>query len=174
MEMNERRYKFSWDLIGDIDVGRPNLGNLTRLEIYRLLQYTFRDVTEQVVGSSTTDYIFYEAGKLAGREFYDHYLTSVDAFPDFINRLQSIMQEFRIGILRIEHIDMDKGDMILSVAEDLDCSGLPASGDEVCVYDEGFICALLERITKRGFRVREIDCWCTGDRTCRFEAKRIV
>jgi hypothetical protein len=27
----DRRYAFSWDLLGDIELGRPNLGNTTRL-----------------------------------------------------------------------------------------------------------------------------------------------
>ena len=35
---------------------------------------------------------------------------------------------------------------------------------------EGFIAALLESFTGKKFTVKEIDCWCTGDRTCRFEA----
>jgi len=30
---------------------------------------------------------------------------------------------------------------------------------------------LLESFSGKNFNVREIDCWCTGARTCRFEAK---
>ena len=37
----DRKYKFSWDLLGDITTGRPNLGNSTRVEVYRLLQFAF-------------------------------------------------------------------------------------------------------------------------------------
>ncbi len=123
MDGNDRKYKFSWALIGDIKDGRPNLGNLARLEVYRLLQYTFRDVAEQVVGTSTTNHISYEAGRLAGKEFYDHFLPSIKDISDFTNRLQSIMQELGIGILRIEQMDMDKGEIVLAVSEDLGCSG---------------------------------------------------
>ena len=43
---NDRKYKFSWDLLGDIQAGRPHLGNTTRVEVYRLLQFAFRDVIE--------------------------------------------------------------------------------------------------------------------------------
>lgn len=59
----------------------------------------------------------------------------------------------------------------LTVDEDLDCSGLPDTGDQICVYDEGLIQGILESFTKRPFQVRETDCWCTGERTCRFQAK---
>jgi len=57
----------------------------------------------------------------------------------------------------------------LTVAEDLDCSGLPVIGHAVCEYDEGFIAGILGCYTGRPFTAREIDCWATGERTCRFE-----
>ena len=31
---SDRKYKFSWSLLGDIEAGRPNLGNTTRLEVF--------------------------------------------------------------------------------------------------------------------------------------------
>ncbi|NCC16285.1 MAG: 4-vinyl reductase [Clostridia bacterium] len=173
MVPDERKYKFSWSLIGDIELGRPNLGNMTRLEVYRLMQFTFRDVTEKVLGSEMTDSIFYEAGKLAGAEFYKHFMTSVKDISDFVGQLQTLLRDLGIGILRIEQIDMDRGELILTVSEDLDCSGLPETGEEICTYDEGFISSLLEGFTGIPFQVREVDCWCTGDRTCRFQAKTI-
>lgn len=169
----DRKYKFSWDLIGDIQLGRPNLGNTTRLENYRLMQYTFRDVIETVVGSEKTDEIFYKSGKLAGTEFYKQHIKSAKDINDLIIQLQSLLRDFKIGILRIEHIDMDLGEIVLTMAEDLDCSGLPEIGDQICTYDEGFICGLLETYSGIPFKVKEIDCWCTGDRTCRFHANTL-
>lgn len=169
--IKDRKYKFSWDLIGDISEGRPNLGNTTRIENYRLMQYTFRDIIETVVGSNKTDEIFYRAGKLAGKEFYNHHIILVKDINDLVRQLQLLFQEFGIGILRIEEINMNIGELILTVSEDLDCSGMPEIGDEVCIYDEGFISGILESYVGRPFKVKEIDCWCTGDRTCRFHAK---
>jgi predicted hydrocarbon binding protein len=168
----ERKYEFSWDLLGDIELGRPNLGDTTRVEVYRLMQFAFRDVAESLLGTDATDKIFFEAGMLAGREFYKHMLSSdVSSLKDFVTRLQTLMKDFGIGILRIEDMDMEKGELTLTVSEDLDCSGLPESGYEICVYDEGFISGLLESFTGISFTVKEIDCWSTGDRTCRFHAK---
>jgi uncharacterized protein len=170
---DERKYKFSWDLIGDIELGRPNLGNTTRVEVYRLLQFTFRDVIEQSLGAAETDRIFYEAGKLAGIEFYKHMIQPTKDLNHFVSQLQVSLRDLGIGVLRIEQVDMDKGELVLTVSEDLDCSGLPEIGDEICTYDEGFICAVLESFTGKPFYVKEVDCWCTGDRTCRFEAKAL-
>ncbi|MCC8180922.1 MAG: 4-vinyl reductase, partial [Planctomycetes bacterium] len=45
------------------------------------------------------------------------------------------------------------------------------TSEQICVYDEGFIKGILDSYTGMDFSVREIDCWCSGERTCRFEAK---
>jgi predicted hydrocarbon binding protein len=171
--MVDRKYQFSWDLLGDIAIGRPNLGQNMRLEVYRLMQYVFRDVIEQHVGTDKTDQIFYEAGKLAGGQFYKHVFSGIKDFNAFIKSLQETLRDMGIGILRIEEADMEKGTLVLTVSEDLDCSGLPELDYEVCVYDEGFIAGLLESFTGIPFKVKEVDCWCTGDRTCRFTAEAL-
>ncbi len=165
-----RKYEFSWDLLGDLQLGRPNLGPSARLEVYRLMLYSFRDVLEKNLGTTETDRMFYEAGRLAGAEMYEHLIGKPDSLKDFIARLQKVLLDLGVGILRVEKADPDAGEFMLTVSEDLECSGLPESDTEVCVYDEGMISALLENFTGKKFRVSEVDCWCTGDRTCRFKA----
>ena len=168
-----RKYKFDWSLIGDISVGRPNLGPTTRVEVYRLMQFAFRDQLESMLGTDKTDEIFYAAGKLAGCEFYDNVCIEAASFNDLIKKLQTLMRDLGIGILRVEKASEEEGKFTLTVSEDLDCSGLPQLDYETCIYDEGFIAGILERFTGKPFKVKEIDCWCTGDRTCRFEAEVI-
>jgi uncharacterized protein len=165
-----RKYQFTWDLLGNIAEGRPNLGPNTRIEVYRLLQFCFRDVIEQEWGTENADRIFYNAGKLAGEHFYKNMLKPMDNINDFVKQLQEVLKDLGIGILRIEEADMEKGVFVLTVSEDLDCSGLPELDYEICIYDEGFITALMESFTGKKFKVKEVDCWCTGDRTCRFTA----
>jgi predicted hydrocarbon binding protein len=168
---DDRKYAFSWDLLGDLELGRPNLGNTTRVEVYRLMQFCFRDVLEQRFGAEAADDVFYEAGKLAGTAFAAHLLSQPEDLGDFVAELQRVLRELGIGILRVEKADPEKGQFVVTVSEDLDCSGLPETGEAICVYDEGFIAALLESYTGRRFVVKEVDCWCTGDRTCRFTAE---
>jgi predicted hydrocarbon binding protein len=168
----ERKYRFSWNMLGDIASGRPNLGTTTRLEVYRLLQYTFRDVLEEEFGTEKTDELFYKAGLLAGKEFYKNILGTPADLNEFVRDLQKILVDMRIGILRVEAADPVKGSFIMTVSEDLDCSGLPETGFGVCTYDEGFIAGLMESFAGQPFEVKEIDCWCTGDRICRFAVNR--
>jgi len=165
-----RKYRFFWDLLGNIELGRPNLGKHARIEMYRLMQFSFRDVLEQHLGANETDRIFYESGYLAGTEFHNNLIGPVKDINDFIKKLQSVLKELGAGILRVEEADLEEGRFIITVAEDLDCSGLPELDTQLCTFDEGFIAALLECHSGKPFTVKEVDCWCSGDRTCRFNA----
>ena len=89
----------------------------------------------------------------------------------FVAQLQAKLKELGIGVLRVEKADPNDMLFTLTVSEDLDCSGLPLSGNTVCDYDEGFLAGLLYTYTGKPFSAKEIDCWATGDRTCRFEVK---
>jgi uncharacterized protein len=166
----DRKYGFSWDLLGDLDAGRPNLGRMTRVEVYRLMQFCFRDVLEKQYGTEKADKLFYDAGYLAGKHFYDHVIGKVSDLGEFVRKLQEALREMFIGVLRVEEEDLAHGRLTVTVSEDLDCSGLPELSYEICTYDEGFIAALLESFSGKKFHVKEVDCWCTGDRTCRFRA----
>ena len=168
--MGDRKYAFTWDLLGDLESGRPNLGNATRVEVYRLMQFTLRDVIESRLGTEETDKIFYDAGKMAGQAFHEHFLEGAENVAAFVKKLQNVLKEMKIGVLRIESMTEDAEKLTLTVDEDLDCSGLPELDYETCIYDEGFIAGILGQFSGRDYLVKEIDCWCTGDRTCRFTA----
>jgi predicted hydrocarbon binding protein len=155
-------------MLGNAGEGRPNLGLTTDVSVYRLMQYTLRDALIKEFDTETADRMFYEAGELAGKAFYDNLVTRKDSFDDFVENLQGLLRDLKIGILRVEKSDLEKMEFTLTIAEDLDCSGLPVTGETICTYDEGFISGLLLGHTGLKFTVKEIDCWCSGDRVCRF------
>jgi hypothetical protein len=162
---------FDWSMIGNIPEGRPNLGSVMDVAVYRLMQFTLRDVIIQEFDAETADRLYYKAGELAGRELFKNVLTQKTDFAAFIKELQEVLTALKIGILRVEKSDMEKLEFTLTVAEDLDCSGLPVCDEQICTYDEGFISGLLESFTGKSFNVKEVDCWCSGDRVCRFDIK---
>ena len=172
---NEERthYKFAWQDIGDIDAGRPNLGPKVPVLAYRLLQYTMRDVLIVELGADAANAIFVKAGRQAGSHFCENLLNRNVGFNEFIAQLQRVLKEQAIGILRIEDADLVNMSFTLTVAEDLDCSGLPCTEEVVCQYDEGFIAGILEAYTGKPFKAKEIDCWASGDRVCRFDVKAV-
>ncbi len=166
--------KFDWRMIGNIGEGRPNLGNTMEVNVYRLMQFTLRDVLIKEFDVETADKIFYEAGRHAGKEFCKELITQKDDFNEFVVELQELLKKLKIGILRIEEADLEKMNFTLTIAEDLDCSGLPVSDETICKYDEGFISGLFSEYTGKRFKAAEVDCWCSGDRVCRYEAKQLA
>ena len=162
---------FDWEMIGDIGVGRPNLGATMDVAVYRLMQFTLRDVIIQQFDAATADTLYYKAGDLAGREFCKTLVDKTKDFNGFITQVQELLASLKIGILRVEKSDLTTMNFTLTVAEDLDCSGLPICNETICTYDEGFISGLLAEYSGKEFDVTEVDCWCSGDRVCRFEVK---
>ncbi len=130
------------------------------------MQFTLRDEMIRSFGVEKTDDVFFNAGKKAGIEFLNNVVGQRKDFNEFIEQLQTTLRDLGVGILRVEDADMETHHFTLTVAEDLDCSGLPMIDEEICVYDEGFIAGLLLAQTGVEFSVKEVDCWCSGDRVC--------
>jgi len=169
----KKPYVFEWKDLGDISVGRPNLGQYTRVSVYRLMQFTLRSTLLKEFGEEQARKIFNDAGKLAGIEFCRNILNIELELNDFIADLHQKLIDYSIGVLQIEKADTKNLKFTLTVSEDLDCSGLPVYGETVCDFDEGFIAGIFHVYTGKEFSVKEIDCWSTGDRTCRFTVNPI-
>jgi len=163
-------HDFSWDALGDIKSGREDLGEEMPVLVYRLMQFTMLDVLSKEYGADQANEYFRRAGFLAGSEFSKNVLDLTVDFNTFVANLAKALADLKIGILRIEAVDPDTGNLVLTVGQDLDCSGLPVTNENVCVYDEGFIAGILNAYTGKTYDVREIDCWASGDRVCRFNA----
>ena len=165
---NMSGYHFNWDQLGDITLGRPNLGSQTQVAVYRLMQYTMRAVLEKELGEERMRAMFVAAGELAGIEFCRNMLDITLPLNKFLAQLHEKLIGLSIGVLKVEKADSEALNFVVTVSEDLDCSGLPLQGVTVCDYDEGFIAGIFHVYTQKDFTVKEIDCWSTGERTCRF------
>jgi uncharacterized protein len=160
--------QFEWSMLGDLKEGRPNLGPMTHVAVYRLMQFTLRDVLIREIGVEQTDRVFFDAGKEAGQQYYQNVLTQKKDMNEFFADIQRTMKELNIGIFRVESSDLERGSFVITVEEDLDCSGIPLCSEQICTYDEGFIAGLLLAYSGQDYRVKEVDCWGSGARVCRF------
>lgn len=167
---NEERdnQQFDWASLGDIAWGRPTMGYRTSVIAYRLMQFTLRDAMIKHVGVEQTNRIFYEAGQKAGQALFGQLEKPAD-FDHFTQLLTDLLEEQGIGLLKVEKADPRRRSFTLTVAEDLDCSGLPMSNELVCTFDEGLLAGIFAAYFGGAFLAKETDCWCTGDRVCRFE-----
>jgi len=159
---------FTWEKLSNIYEGRGDLGGEMPVLVYRLMQFTLLDVLSKGVGADEANEYFRKAGFLAGSEFAKNVLNLQVSFNTFVANLQEVLEDLKIGILRMEAFDQDSGNITLTVEQDLDCSGLPVTGETVCIYDEGFLAGILQVYTGKDYEVLEVDCWATGDRVCRF------
>ena len=150
---------------------RENLGNDLPVNVYRMLEYAMHDTLLEEYGKDKMVDLFRKAGHKAGIAFATNTLDLTLGLDDFFEQLKNTLVDMKVGILRIEDFDTDSGKVLLTVSEDLDCSGLPVLGETVCNYDEGFIAGILQVYTKHPYVATEIDCWATGSRVCRFEAE---
>jgi predicted hydrocarbon binding protein len=163
-------HEFNWENLGDIKAGREDLGEDMPVLVYRLMQFTMLDVLTKDFGAEKANEYFRRCGFLAGTEFAKNVLDLSGDLNTFASHLAKTLADLKIGILRMEAVDPDTGNLVLTVGQDLDCSGLPVTNETVCNYDEGFIAGILNTYTGKEYEVREIDCWATGDRVCRFNA----
>ncbi|MDR1184673.1 MAG: 4-vinyl reductase [Coriobacteriales bacterium] len=161
--------KFRWENLGNIKEGRGDLGEEMPVLVYRLMQFTMLDILTQEYGMVEANELWRKCGFLAGTEFAKNVLNLDVDLDTFVANLQQSLEDLKIGILRMEAFDSATGNLVLTVGQDLDCSGLPMTNETVCFYDEGFISGILETYTGKKYDVREVDCWANGDRVCRFQ-----
>lgn len=166
--------RFEWHMIGDIPAGRPTMGADMNVAVYRLLQYSLRDVMIVHLGVAASERIVREAGELAGREFHRQLITPTEDLKDFLKQVAVLFKDLKIGFVRVENLDEKNNELTITVSEDLDCSGLKVSDEVVCTWDEGFLGGLFSEQTGLKFDAREVDCWCSGAGICRFKLSPVT
>lgn len=165
------KFELTWKNLGDIEGGRPTFGTELPVLLYRLLQFSLRNVIEDELGEGKGGEFLYKAGERSGELIYNKFLADTTDLGELFTKLADLLYELKVCILRVEKSDPDKGEFVITAGEDLDCSGVPEIGWPICQFDEGFVAGILSKFTGKKVVAREVDCWATGDRVCRLEAK---
>jgi hypothetical protein len=124
--------RFSWVDLGDIETGRPHLGPMVPVLVYRLLQYTLRDVLIQEINAEKAKDCSSSPGRMAGT-FFPTYLTET-AINDSrqLQALKNLKMESYVWRDRLRESRYDPYGR-----RGPDCSGLPLLNAVVCVYYRG-------------------------------------
>ena len=128
--------QFEWSVLAGVEEGRGDLGTEMPVLLYRLMQYTMLEELTRSYGLTQANQHFKNAGFRAGFEYAKNALPLDVEFNEFVAGLQTSLRDLKVGILRMEKVDPETGEMILTVGQDLDCSGLPITDEMVCIYDE--------------------------------------
>ena len=169
MEINTNKHKhFIWYNLGKIKEARGELGEEMPIFIYRLMQYTILDVLSKTYGIKQANKFVRQAGHLAGTEFAENALYLAADFYKFIDNLKKILLDLKIGIFNLETYNQHTGEIIFTISQDLDYSGMSISDEKACVYNEGFIAGILETYTGKNYYIQKINCQENGMRICRF------
>ena len=164
--------EFFWCHLKEIGAGRAHLGEDVPVWVYRLMQYMMKDALVNRFGHEVMVEVLREGGELAGKEFAAHVLDLTLPASAFFAHLQQVLEDGRVGVLRVERFDEESGEVTLTISEAMGCAGLPVLGEAVCNYDEGFLRGVMEAYTKHPYDVLEVDCWATGSRVCRSRGTR--
>lgn len=159
------------DELGNIDLGRAEIGTDMPVLVYRLFQLSIRKALNDEYGDGEMINLLRRAGKIAGRTFTRMLLDTSLEFDEFFAQLSQKAHEMQIGLLSLEKFNPETGSIMVSINDDLDCSGMKDTGQTFCQYDEGFISGVLYEYANKNYSVTEIECWGTGATACRFEAR---
>ncbi len=157
--------------MGDVDLGRTNLGELMPVMVHRQLEFSMREVLEGRYGERETVEIMRDAGKMSGRIFAEGYLDLQAPFDDFIKEFKARLLEQKIGDLHLEEHNSETGLLVLTVTDDLTCSGVSDTRRTLCHYEEGFLAGVMQVYMGKPYTALEVDCWGNGAELCRFRVR---
>jgi uncharacterized protein len=158
------------DFVGDLKKGRPTLGNLMRVSVYRLLVYSMKAVMAEDLGKQKTNELFYSAGMLAGQIIFRGILKDERKDFNLFEEIKDLLFKCGIGIFEVKQYDEQTKTFLFVVKEDVDCSGMPIDGETKCAFDEGLISGILTDYFKLEFETKEVGCWATGEKSCIFRS----
>ena len=160
---------FDINIIGDLQKGRPTLGNTMPVAVYRLMLYSIRAELMDRFGKDEANCILYHSGELAGKTIYLNFMSNVKNESELYISIEKLFLGARIGKFKVKKSN-EKGELMFSMSEDLDCSGLAPDGETKCSIDEGIISGILSSYHKKPYITKEVGCWGTGEKSCFFKS----
>src|SRR3954471_6296703 len=142
------------DIGNALKIARPTLGDQAGVALYRLLRLVaLEDIIGRGAGGTA-----YVAGKKLGHSLG---LTKLEAFLELCATL-------KIGIIKVPVATATK--IHVDVFECVTCSGMDPVGRTLCHFEGGLIAGVVESISKKRVRAREITCiGGLGDEACGFD-----
>jgi predicted hydrocarbon binding protein len=130
------------DVANALSVIRPTLGSNAGVALYLLLRLV---ALEDIIGRGAAG-TAYVAGKKLGNSLG---LTTLD---DFL----ALCASLKIGVIKVPVLNSSHARV--DVYECITCSGLRPVGRTLCHFEGGLICGVVESVTHKRARAREVTC----------------
>lgn len=166
----EKKITFEMKSVGDVAV-RKELGPTTSVEMFRIVRTCLVDTIGIFMGEEVGNDAIYGSGKVAGHEIYQNFLKDVKELNELVTKVTDLLKALKVGLLRVDKADVEKGELLITVDECASCAGVPDIGKPICHFEGGIIAGILEEFTGKEVEAKEIKCWAMGSGTCQFEVK---
>jgi predicted hydrocarbon binding protein len=130
------------DVSNALSVVRPTLGNDAGVALYRLLRLV---ALEDIIGRGAAG-TAYVAGKKLGNSL------GIARLEDFLQLCATL----KIGVIKVPVLTANAARV--DVYECITCAGLRTVGRTLCHFEGGLIAGVVESVTKKRARAREVTC----------------
>ncbi len=158
--------------LGDLDEGRPTLGEFTPVKSFRaLIHIGIRDYLGEKLGSVVNTFL-YESGRDIGRELVKKkVIGGANSIEDAIELMEEFFEEEKIG--KMSFIGQEGAITRIRIDECLSCSGMNDVGEALCYFEAGLITGIIKNLLDMKVIVKERKCWGMGDKTCEFTIENL-
>jgi predicted hydrocarbon binding protein len=110
--------------------------------------------------------LLYDIGNTLGTRMLPLFIAT--NLKDLLNQLSDFWTKNLLGEIKDLQFKSRK-ELNFSVYECFECSHMPDIGQPVCKFDEGILTKLLSSKLDKSVRVKEVECYATGQDHCTFE-----
>ncbi|WP_457625276.1 V4R domain-containing protein [Persephonella sp.] len=151
------------DILNQISkVKRDKLGTEIPILIFRVLRHYTHVYASDLLGERASNILFINAGRALGEQLgerlYDEDLNK------YLKKISDFVEEEKIGILKISHIDESK--LVVQLDECITCAGMDNIGKRICFFEVGLVAGLVEKYLGRKVIAHETKCNANGEGTC--------
>lgn len=162
-------------LLGDIIEGKENddisnrelLGGTVSIRLFQSLRLVgLGTAIENMVGDGAKALVYragQDLGMGLGGELEPIAKGSLD---DYVSLVQGAAKSLGIGLVVVEKVDLNSGELTLRVDECVSCAGIEGVSNPICNFEAGLVGGLIKAFVKGPVKAIETRCHACGDATC--------
>ena len=146
---------------------RKNLGPMVPIQLFQALRIVgMGTALEEMVGAGARAMVYQSGQQLGDLIGLALKPKSEGDLGRYVELVQSICIDLRIGEVNVEQVDLDNGLIVLRVDECVSCAGLRPAPTPICNFEAGMVGGIIRQFVGRPVKATETRCYATGHDTC--------